>query len=161
MKQINKHIALLPLIMAAVVLLDQVIKALIVRKLPLWESTPSVLGFRLHYTQNTGAAFSFLREHPQVLAVFIGAILLGCIVYLFIGKERPYSQSVCLALICAGGLGNLIDRIAYGYVVDYIEPTFVSFAIFNFADMVLTCSVAVWAVLLFRQTLRERKSPAK
>ncbi|MDR3344473.1 MAG: signal peptidase II [Oscillospiraceae bacterium] len=158
MTKINKRVALLPFLMAAVVLLDQAIKALVVRKLPLWKPTPSVLGFRLQHTRNTGAAFSFLREHPQLLSVFIGVILLGCVLWLFIGKKRPYSQNVCLALVCAGGLGNLVDRIAHGYVVDYIEPVFMRFAIFNFADTVLTCAVAVWAGLLFRQTLLERKN---
>jgi signal peptidase II len=142
--------------MAAAVALDQAIKALVVRRLPLLSPTQSVLGFRLHHTQNTGAAFSFLKEHPQLLSVFIGVILLGCLIWLFAEKKRPYAQSLCLAFICAGGLGNLIDRIAQGYVVDYLEPTFMRFAIFNFADMLLTCSVAVWILLLVRQSVRER-----
>jgi signal peptidase II len=154
-----KRLIIIPSLTAAVILLDQAIKLLVRGKLPLWEATRTFAGFRLHHTQNTGAAFSFLRGHPQVLTVVVGVILLAAIIYLFTEiKKRPYSQSVCLALICGGGIGNLIDRLCFGYVVDYIEPVFIRFAIFNFADIVLTCSVAVWAFLLFRETGKAARS---
>ena len=146
-----KKITILALLIAIPILIDQVIKHLVLLCLPLREPTQSLLGFRLNHTRNTGAAFSFLDEHPAILAVVVSLILIGCVVYLFADeKKRPFSQSVCLALICAGGLGNLIDRLRLGYVLDYIEPVFIRFAIFNFADMVLCCAVAAWAFLLIR-----------
>jgi len=153
----KKRLALLPLLMAAAIVLDQITKTLIVHYLPLGEPARDFLGFRLHHTRNTGAAFSILREHPQLLAIAVGVVLLGCVIWLFAELKRPYAQSVCLALICAGGLGNLIDRIRFGYVIDFIEPVFMRFAIFNVADMVLTCAVVVWFFLLIREAWLERR----
>ena len=156
----KKRLVLLPCLTAVAVFIDQLIKTLVLRHLSLQEPTASFFGFRFQYVRNTGAAFSMLREHPQVLAIIIGVVLLGCVIYMFADLKRPYSQSVCLAFICAGGIGNLIDRFRFGYVVDFIEPVFMRFAIFNFADMVLTCAVVAWAFLLFRQALKERRANA-
>ena len=153
----TKRLILLPCIIAAAIALDQILKALVIKYLPLHEPTESFLGFRLHYTRNTGAAFSLFSERPLFLAVTVGVIISVCVFYLFFDLKRPYTQSVCIALICAGGLGNLVDRIRLGYVIDYIEPVFVRFAVFNFADMVLTCTVTVWAFLLFREIIKEQR----
>ncbi|MCL2023845.1 MAG: signal peptidase II [Oscillospiraceae bacterium] len=152
----KKTAILIALILAAVGI-DQLLKQLVILYLPLRQPTDSILGFRLHHTHNTGAAFSIFREHPNFLAIFVSIVILGCLIYLFADPKRPYPQSVCLALICAGGMGNLVDRLRFGYVLDYIEPVFMRFAIFNFADMILTCAVAVWTFLLFRELLKERR----
>ncbi|MDR0883096.1 MAG: signal peptidase II [Oscillospiraceae bacterium] len=150
---------LLCALIAGAVLLDQIAKAVLVRALPLGECTRAFLGIRLHHTRNTGVAFSFLQAHPQILTVLIALILLGCVLYLFLGTRKfALSQRVCLALIIGGGLGNLVDRIRLGFVVDFIEPTFVRFAVFNSADTVLTCAVAALAFLVIREALREKKA---
>jgi signal peptidase II len=152
------QMALLPLIIAAVVGLDQAIKALVVRFLPIGEPTESLLGFRLLHTRNTGAAFSLFRDSPRLLTVATGLVLLACLAYLFlINKKKVFSQNLCLALVCGGGLANLLDRIRLGYVIDYIEPVFINFAVFNFADSVLCCAIGVWAFLQLREALRGRR----
>ena len=69
--------------------------------------------------------------------------------------------NICLVLIFAGGLGNLIDRIAYGYVIDFIEPLFIHFPVFNFAD----CCITVGAFMLIGyeiyEMIKEHKKKAE
>ena len=55
-------------------------------------------------------------------------------------KKRAKFMNICLVLMISGGIGNIIDRIRLGYVIDFIEPTFVNFAVFNFADCLITVS---------------------
>ena len=66
-------------------------------------------------------------------------MLLAGIVALLTGKIRNKFYQVCAVMVIAGGLGNLIDRIFRGFVVDYIEVQFMDFAVFNFADILVTC----------------------
>lgn len=149
---------LLPSAMVAVIFVDLLTKSLILKYLPYEGVTAPFLGFRFHHTHNTGAAFSFFKENPGILTFFIFVILTGCVIFLCLSKKTPTSQRVCLTLICAGGICNLIDRLRFGFVIDFIEPTFFDFAIFNFADSVLTCAVAAWVVLLLRESLREKRA---
>lgn len=95
--------------------------------------------FELHYSQNTGMAFSFLSNKPDFLMVLVIVILVSIIYYVL--KEKSLDWSI--VFILAGGLGNLIDRFHYGYVVDFINPLFVDFAIFNIADIALNIGVFI------------------
>ena len=72
-------------------------------------------------------------------------------------KRKLDVEYICITLIIAGGLGNLIDRVFKGYVVDYIEPLFIEFAIFNFADILVTCSSIVLVIWLLYDIYRESK----
>ena len=104
----------------------------------------------LRYVRNTGAAFSMLSGKTSILIWGTGAVLLGCLAYLFFGRARSRLGDAALLLVIAGGAGNLIDRIRLGYVIDYIEPLFVDFAVFNFADCLITVGAAllvVWTIL--------------
>ena len=115
---------------------------------PLW---PGIL--HLTYAENTGVAFSMLRMHPFLLALLTFAVL--CVAAWALRRwvrPSPLSASLVWALL-AGGLGNLFDRIVYGYVVDFIELRFVRFAIFNVADIAITSSCLLLAVM----TLKEKK----
>ena len=66
-------------------------------------------------------------------------------------------EYICGAVIIAGGIGNLIDRVFRGFVIDYIEPLFIDFAIFNFADILVTCGAAVLIFWLIFDMIRESK----
>ncbi|MBQ7545376.1 MAG: signal peptidase II [Clostridia bacterium] len=104
----------------------------------------------LRVVRNTGAAFSMLSGETSILIWGTGAVLLGCLAYLFFGRGRSRLGDAALLLVIAGGAGNLIDRIRLGYVIDYIEPLFVDFAVFNFADCLITVGAAllvVWTIL--------------
>jgi signal peptidase II len=84
-----------------------------------------------------------LRESPVFLTVLVSVLLFAVLIYgLFDSDKRPF-KSICLVMIIAGGVGNLIDRFRYGFVVDYIELRFMNFAIFNFADILVTCGAAL------------------
>jgi signal peptidase II len=105
--------------------------------------------FHFYYVENTGAAFSLLREHTWILIIITVLVVVGGIYVLFFKKlNMPYR--ICISAIVGGGIGNLIDRIAYGYVVDMFMVDFVEFAIFNVADIFITLGgIALIVVLLF------------
>ena len=104
---------------------------------------PGIIQFR--YTENTGAAFGFFSNMKPFL-ITVTSVLIIALLYIIV-SERFSSKliNISLVLITAGGIGNLYDRIVHGYVVDYLEFTFVNYAIFNFADALIN----VGAVLLF------------
>ncbi len=104
----------------------------------------------LDYLENKGAAFGML-QNQKILFVFIAVIILGAIIYILksIPSHKKYMIShVVLVMIAAGAVGNLIDRLMYGYVVDFISFVLIHFPIFNFADICVCVATAVLAVLL-------------
>jgi len=148
---------------SAVVGLDQLIKWLVLQRLGPSGQTEALLGLvRLRYTENTGAAFSMFDGATTVLAVLTALMLLFCLYLLMAQKIKPKLLMYCAAAVTAGGIGNLIDRVFRGYVIDYIEPVFVRFAIFNFADCFVTVGAGIIIVYLLVDLLREMKNrPAK
>lgn len=100
--------------------------------------------FQLTYVENTGAAFSSFDGQRWFLIIVTGLVILGLLYLMLFHHIRNRFVIWCLSGIIAGGIGNLIDRIFHGYVIDYIQLTFIDFAIFNFAD----CLVVVGVVLL-------------
>lgn len=141
---------------------DQIIKLLVIKYLEPMGSLPLIDGFiRLRYAENTGAAFGSFSGQTKLLSAFTFAIIIVGLIYLFTKKRKVDVEYVCIALIIAGGVGNLIDRVFRGYVVDYIEPLFVDFAVFNFADILVTCSSVVLVIWLFYDIYRSgRKKEA-
>lgn len=101
--------------------------------------------FRFRFAWNTGVAFSFLSGKPLFVIVFTVLILSAVALFLFLPKRERLSDRLCLALIFAGGLGNLIDRILYGAVADFIEFTFISFPVFNLADICVVAGTFLYA----------------
>lgn len=150
MKSKNAVYNLIPVILAAA---DQFIKQ-IIRQRSAGEVLLKVDGIaEIVCSQNTGAAFSILSGKTGMLSIF-SALLLGCIVY-FAFCCMTLSPAGRIAVLCliGGGLGNLTDRMLYGYVTDYIRLTFIEFPVFNFADVIITCSVGFLIILLFSDRL--------
>ncbi len=126
---------------AVIVGLDQVTKALTVANIALGEDLPFIPGLlELTYVQNTGAAFSSF-EGQQWLFALIFLAFTGLIFWEYFKKPMGFTvfERWCIAAIYGGGLGNMIDRIRLGYVVDMIETTFMDFPVFNVADCFITC----------------------
>lgn len=143
---------------ALLVAADQIIKLLVLKHLKPIGSLPLVDGIvQLNYAENTGAAFGSFSAHTDLLSIFTFLMIIIGLLYLFIKKRKLDVEYVCIALIIAGGLGNLIDRVFRGFVVDYIEPLFINFAIFNFADILVTCSSVVLVIWLIYEIYREGK----
>ncbi|MBR3928574.1 MAG: signal peptidase II [Clostridia bacterium] len=101
--------------------------------------------FHFRFAWNTGVAFSFLSDKPVIVILFTGVILTVIALFLFLPKRERLFDRLCLSLIFAGGLGNLIDRICYGAVADFIEFSFVSFPVFNFADVCVVLGTCLYA----------------
>ena len=114
------------------------------------------LGFL--YAENTGAAFSMFSSSTNALSIFTGVLLAAGVVYLLIPSEkRPLAYDICVPAIIAGGAGNLIDRLAHGYVVDYIATLFVDFPVFNFADCLITCGCFALIIYLIYSIISEAR----
>ena len=135
---------------AGIVAVDQITKFLTVAHIGLYqhvEMLPGVLG--LTYVQNTGAAFSSF-EGMQWLFAVIFLIFTGLILWEYFKKPQPFPrlERWCIAAIYGGGLGNMIDRLRYGYVVDMIKTEFMEFPVFNVADCFITCGCIMLLVHL-------------
>ena len=139
------------LFIAAVVAADQLAKYLTVANIALFEDVPFIPGLlQLTYVQNTGAAFSSFQGQQWLFAVMF-VIFTGVILWEFFKKPMPFTkvERWCIAAVYAGGLGNMIDRVRLGYVVDMIETTFMEFPVFNVADCFITCGCILLMVHLF------------
>ena len=130
--------ALFALIVAAV---DQITKYLVVANIPLYADVPFLPGIvELTYVQNAGAAFSML-EGMRWLFFVIFIVLTVLILVEYFKRPMPFTklERWCIAAIYGGGLGNMIDRVRLGYVVDMIKTEFIEFPVFNVADCFITC----------------------
>ena len=136
---------------AAVVGLDQFTKYLTLVNIPLHTEVPFIPGFLgFTYVRNYGAAFSSLQGQ-QWLFVLIFAALTVAIIWEYFKNSMHFSKFEwwCIASIYAGGLGNMIDRVRLGYVVDMIETKFMDFPVFNVADCFITCGCFAMLFSLF------------
>lgn len=146
------------LAIAVLVSLDQLIKYFAVQFLEPIGSYPvfdRILQFS--YVENTGAAFGSFSKYTVLLAVFTGIALFCGLVYLLFGKRREKVVYISGVLILSGGLGNLIDRVCRGFVVDYIEPLFINFAVFNFADMLVCVGAGILIVWLIYDMVKDAR----
>jgi signal peptidase II len=141
-----------------IIVLDQVIKLLILHFLPLFSTVKVIPGFfNLVHVRNTGAAFSFLAGEPSVWrqGLFVGLTIFVVAIILFAyGKVHPkdYLSRTAYALICGGALGNLVDRLRFGEVVDFLD-CYVSayhWPAFNVADSAITVGALMLVVSLLR-----------
>lgn len=123
------------LMIALAVVLDQWTKALVVAHLQPLGTYPLIENI-LHFTyvENRGAAFGMLANHRWVFMV-LSTVSIGLLLFWLL-KERPKSKwiQVAGAMIVGGGIGNMIDRVALGYVVDFIDVRAIDFYVFNVAD---------------------------
>lgn len=139
-----------------VIALDQLTKLLVIDHLTLYEAIPLTGFFNLVRAHNAGAAFSLLADQPGWQRLFflaVGLIASGIIVHLLRKTRGRAMFCFSLALILGGALGNVIDRIAYGYVVDFLDVHLGTWhwPAFNVADSGIT----VGAVLLVVDSLRK------
>ena len=126
---------------AGIVAADQISKALVLTHIPLGGEVsvlPGVVG--LTYVRNFGAAFSSFQGMQWLFAV-IFIVFTVAVIWEYRKKAMPFTklERWCIAAIYGGGLGNMIDRLRFGYVVDMIETQFMEFPVFNVADCFITC----------------------
>ncbi len=135
------------LIAILIVVIDQLTKYAVVSTMKLYESIAVIEGwFHITFVRNTGAAFSILKD--QTWFFIITAIIVSFIlIYLIYRVYREYRLlAVILAMILGGAVGNLIDRVMHGTVVDFIDVRIINFAIFNIADIAITVGTALLVI---------------
>ncbi|MBP5604670.1 MAG: signal peptidase II [Ruminiclostridium sp.] len=110
------------------------------------------------YCENTGMSFSLLEGQTWFLILVPVILLIGVIWFEFSGKTAKYRRpdvEIALAFLAGGGLGNLIDRILMGYVVDFIDVRLINFAVFNFADICDVCGGIYVCIIFILIEIRE------
>ena len=143
----------------ALVGIDQAIKLWAVQNLQPVGTMPLIPHVvELHFVYNEGMAFSLLSGRQEILiaATSIGMLFIAW--WLFTHCRNDQLQRWAWVLVLGGGIGNLIDRIAAGKVVDYINLLFMNFAVFNFADICVCVGMGLWVLSVI---LEERRSTAR
>jgi signal peptidase II len=144
------------LIAAVVVVLDQISKFFVMRDLkpvsdiPVWDG---VLHF--HYAENTGASFGMFPGLKWVFLVVSILFVVGVFIFVLIKRKNIDTFAlVTLGLICGGALGNAIDRIRVGYVIDFVYVKLINFAIFNVADSCIVVGgilLGVYVIFIYKE----------
>ncbi|ATF65439.1 MULTISPECIES: signal peptidase II [Streptococcus] len=142
----------IPLTIGLLIILDQLVKWAVVSNIKLGEVKgfiPSIMS--LTYLQNTGAAFSILENQQWLFTIITLLVIGGAIWYLIKNIKGSFWLISGLTLIIAGGLGNFIDRLRQGFVVDMFQVDFINFAVFNVADTYLTFGVLIMLLVIIKE----------
>ena len=150
-------------IIAAVVLADQLSKLAAVKGLVHVGNSstaiPGVLDFK--YILNSGATAGILSDRRWIFMTVSTVVIIGLIVYLALGRASRAAYAVPLAMICGGGIGNMIDRVARGTVVDFLDVTCFDFfpfnTVFNVADVCVCVGCGILIVSVAVVELKNRK----
>ena len=154
----NWKMAVLALSILVGIGIDQLTKLIVAGNMRVGQSIVVIEGiFNITYIRNNGAAFGMLADHPWVFNTLSVVSVLAILVYLFGFCKEGWLFQTGFALIIGGGIGNMIDRIAYGYVVDMLEFDFMEFAIFNVADSFVCIGAGLVMLMLVLELVRESK----
>ena len=154
------NILITTVIAAAAVILDQLSKLWIIGSFELGESREVLSGIlNWTYIQNKGAALGMLSEHRWVFMILSAVLIAAILLFIVFSKEITRPLVVVLAMILGGGIGNMIDRFAYGYVIDFIDVKFLPFWkwIFNVADIFVTVGAVLLAAVYILTELKRKK----
>lgn len=142
----------------ALVAVDQGIKLWASANLQPVGAMPVLPGIvELRFCLNDGMAFSMLAGKQALLIGVTSLMLLAVLIMLFM-RKMPLAERIAWTLVLGGGVGNLIDRVLNGVVVDYINVLFMNFAIFNFADICVCVGVALLIVAALWETRQDEKN---
>lgn len=143
-----------------IIIIDQFTKYLTISSISLGEIIkvlPGILSFT--YIQNTGAAWSILQG--QMIFFYIVTIIVVCLLVYFLHNDAKGSPllSTAIAFMIGGALGNFIDRLFHQFVIDMIRLEFISFPIFNVADMALTIGVTLMIIgVIYEEYIADKES---
>lgn len=139
------------LISIFIVALDQFSKYLALEHLTKVNTIPLIDGvFHLTFRQNTGAAFSILRNNLNFLIMLTGVVILvmGYLFYRLIREKQHMLMLISISFMFGGALGNFIDRVRLGYVVDYFDFRLINFAVFNVGDSFIVVGAILMGIYL-------------
>jgi signal peptidase II len=145
-------------VIGASILVDQIVKIIISSTMSVGETIPVIKDiFHFTYIRNEGAAFGMLSEHRWVFMIISSVAIVAMCIYLFkFCKERMLTR-IGIALVIGGGIGNMIDRIFLGYVVDMIDCRFIDFYVFNVADSCVCVGAGIVFLGVLLDTIKELK----
>lgn len=146
-------------LMFSLVAIDQVIKYFVDLYLKPIGSVPLINKvLQLSYYENDGAMMGMMNGKTLTMTILAVICLVVIAFVIFLGKIKFGVDYCCIVLMMSGGLGNIIDRIFRGYVIDYIEVLFVDFYIFNFADCLVTCAAILMICNQIYEIYKENKA---
>lgn len=157
-KHTKKHISCAVMIIL-IIAFDQITKyfaSLHLKDGSIAKFIPGVVQFR--YAENTGMAFSMLSGARWLFIAVTLVVCIGVLWYMFSNKCKNLWLYWSFGVIVSGGIGNLIDRALNGFVIDFIEPVFVDFAVFNIADCAVTCGAVSLFIYLAFDIINDMKS---
>ncbi len=163
-KKYFSHLIFYLSITTVIILIDQITKKLAVKYLKPIIDYPLIKDFfHLTYAENKGAAFSMLTDQRWIFMVLSSVSIIGFIIYLILysGKIKIL-LGISIAFICGGGIGNMIDRINPGYVVDFFNFELIDFAIFNGADTFICIGaglLVLYTILYEFRTGNDKRKP--
>lgn len=137
------------MLILVIVVIDQLSKWLVVLYVKPIDTVPLIQNiFHLTYSENTGAAFSILQGKQTFLVLVTAIAMTVMFVYLMKWSTQPGEifSKIAFAMLIGGGIGNLIDRIRLGYVVDFLDARFINFAVFNMADSFVVVGVGLYLI---------------
>ena len=162
MTKLTKRKLLCVIIIVAGLLVDFISKRIIATEMALHQSIPLWRGvLHITYVQNRGAAFGMMAGSRWVFITVSSAAIIAFCVYLILTKTARPLWIYSLAMMASGGIGNMIDRIWLGYVVDFIDFTLINFAVFNIADSLICIGAALMMLDLvfdFIETSKQLKN---
>ena len=140
-----------------IIILDQIIKFVVIQNMELYSSIIIIKNFfNITYVQNIGAAFSILSGNVVFLSLISLIVLVAIYIYLIKKKSFNKIQTITYSMLIGGIVGNMIDRIFRGFVIDYLDFSILkyNFPVFNFADICIVVS----AIILLIFSIKEEKS---
>lgn len=146
------------------VALDQIIKNWAAETLVNGDITLINNVLYLKYAENTGVAFSMFSDNRWILVGITAVMLVAVLAFFLSGKVTDKLMLFSLSLLLSGGVGNLIDRISLGYVIDYIDVRVINFAIFNLADICICVGAFLLCVAVYfsdKEEKEEKKAKQK
>lgn len=150
MNKFNRKDSIYFIITLLIIIFDYIIKLKVKSNMNIGESI-KVIGdfFKITYIQNKGAAFGMLQD-KQIVFLVVGFITIAFLINLFL-KTNDNITKTSISMVIGGAIGNIIDRLLYGYVVDMFDFSGVWSYIFNFADVCVVLGVGILALAIIRQ----------
>ena len=158
-----KETSLYTAIIAVCIFLDQLTKWLAVKFLMPIDTFPIIEdALHLTYHENSGMAFGMLADKRWIFMSVSTVLIVGLLLYLYLGfAKSSLLSAISVSMIAAGGIGNMIDRILLGYVVDFIDFRLINFAIFNGADSFVCVGAGLLILALLLETVKEARGGIK
>ena len=157
-KRERSYYVIISAIIAIGIALDQLTKWLSVWLLKPVSSVPIIKDvIHLTYVENPGAAFGMMKDSRWIFLISSTVAIILFIGFLYLGHAKNMLYVVSLSMIASGGIGNMIDRLALGYVVDFIDFTLIDFAVFNGADSFVCVGAGLMVLALILDMVKESR----